>query len=167
MKSISITRLKLLWGAAPHPANFSPEMKSISITRLKRNRSRLDHAPLRASLKWKASRLRDWNLWSTFRNSMYVRDLKWKASRLRDWNYLKAQLTCNLRPFPEMKSISITRLKHHIYDAGTPHGFHSLKWKASRLRDWNNMSACSRASWMRLNSSNLKWKASRLRDWNH
>ena len=36
--------------------------------------------------------------------------LKWKASRLRDWN-INAGIAAGLFPGPEMKSISITRLK--------------------------------------------------------
>ena len=138
-------------------------------------------------LKWKVSRLRDWNdRGKGFYKPRYHRTLKWKVSRLRDWNILS---WCGLSP------ISI-----------------HLKWKVSRLRDWNfrqrlhehpirkpwnekhldyeieTMLATASSSGLSLTwnekyldyeietilvhmnacstITTLKWKVSRLRDWN-
>ena len=117
-------------------------------------------------LKWKASRLRDWNSYN-FDRQIPVVHLKWKASRLRDWNksmslpttgeacpawnekhldceietrnwshrltfdgftWNEKHLDCEIETTkywrcrqssafpPEMKSISIARLKHNTAD---------------------------------------------------
>ena len=110
MKSISITRLKRSQLHITYRWLTYLEMKSISITRLKR-------------------------MVDQYKLSLYNHHLKWKASRLRDWNFVRYNIS-NFLYSLEMKSISITRLKHKdvlilIQD------FHDLKWKASRLRDWN------------------------------
>ena len=187
MKSISITRLKLslIWLRSVFFDDL--EMKSISITRLKLD-AETPAAPEPICLKWKVSRLRDWNYvfdaqhvrrrltlemksisitrlkhWNIAWIRNRRRSLKWKVSRLRDWNifyifptaaassrswnekYLDYEIETNaeakqlqtaIRDNLEMKSISITRLKHHIptlrYRCAN-----TLKWKVSRLRDWN------------------------------
>ena len=134
MKSFSITRLKRR--CAPwRYGNRWLEMKSFSITRLKHVLSTLDDATT-TNLKWKASRLRDWNssvvsagtpscwlemksfsitrlkLCSASRRVGVGRNLKWKASRLRDWNILDNPVLSGVSAGLEMKSFSITRLKH-------------------------------------------------------
>ena len=146
----------------------------------------INHHQDQHALKWKASRLRDWNkvegetledayilAWNeklldyeieTMRCEIAVQrctfTLKWKASRLRDWNV-------------------------GLYSLGKG-GLEILKWKASRLRDWNIESDGDQVvfvgTWNEklldyeietqplrkflCESSDLKWKASRLRDWN-
>ena len=137
------------------------EMKSFSITRLKLiyiillwymdiltwNEKLLDYEietwtdwgswiPM-CHLKWKASRLRDWNLWVGDHRVRVSVHLKWKASRLRDWNSPWWDREHRQHPL-EMKSFSITRLKRSGV-MPTVRSCVFLKWKASRLRDWNDL----------------------------
>ena len=88
MKSISITRLKLIrWNAWSQSIFFSLEMKSISITRLKLSHFDGDSTDLQSA--WNEKHL-DYEIEtvcvSWFREASIA--LKWKASRLRDWNWL-------------------------------------------------------------------------------
>ena len=137
-------------------------MKSISITRLKRI-VQVHSIPLRLH-PWNEKHL-DYEietLIGTFLRKPKNAPLKWKASRLRDWNSLPdLSVKVDLVEL-EMKSISITRLKlvcHHFIhywrtytwnekhldyeietdrlDIGIFDNISYLKWKASRLRDWN------------------------------
>ena len=87
------------------------------------------------SLKWKASRWRDWNVLIAVSPASSPAYLKWKASRWRDWNSAVAIPNRRLRS-PEMKSLSIARLKLNISCKNWTSRV-SLKWKASRWRDWN------------------------------
>ena len=236
MKSISMTRLKRDWRRftrtsgqtwnekhlddeietsknSPVRANRTgyPEMKSISITRLKPIRLR---GCRRLLLPWNEKPL-DYEI--------ETRILRHRLNALRKptWNEkplddeIETLLCRSYSPIisdaPEMKSISITRLKlqrhrisliyrefawnekpldyeietsrhwtgpasqtdswnekHLDYEIETTvsrrrlHRDIRLKWKASRLRDWNTSNAAS----ANFNSTVLKWKASRLRDWN-
>ena len=102
----------------PHTSFRTLEMKSISITRLKLTKDCFQR-PMR---------------------QLWTRVLKWKASRLRDWNTRYEKSFTSSLDFRqlEMKSISITRLKQicKIWLLLTKLR-KDLKWKASRLRDWN------------------------------
>ena len=206
MKSISITRLKRvrIWGRG---SVHGPEMKSISITRLKRdtrnprrskrlawNEKHLDYeietteqrifGKGYSTLKWKASRLRDWNIYLT--SACCRTRFPWNEKHL-DYE-IETLVICNIgliRFKPEMKSISITRLKHPVTTPLIPLRWawnekhldyeietrilrymhelcRNLKWKASRLRDWNITDTLVGLRQL----PHLKWKASRLRDWN-
>ena len=235
-------------------------MKSISITRLKQGLRGRPAGKGCQHLKWKASRLRDWNAATGWHRQWGLRltwnekhldyeietlnpsgpgavrkPLKWKASRLRDWNLFTEQrcaesaetwnekhldyeietdTTVGLSPDmfePEMKSISITRLKldaefllpagagrtwnekhldyeietwrkpttirGHIFPEMTSISITRLKRWRRCLADWfigswnekhldyEIETELSGESLHRL-EVDLKWKASRLRDWN-
>ena len=134
MKSISIARLKHFSESARYSDTQSePEMKSLSIARLKR---KSDNVFRRSRSTWYEKHLdceietgnrqlkcRRFTLtWyekhldceiETKRHQIliiYSSGLKWKASRLRDWNQ-SADAGAVLDRLPEMKSISIARLK--------------------------------------------------------
>ena len=111
--------------------------------------------------------------------------LKSKASRLRDWNLAITEISRNILDALEIKSISITRLKLSSATTLSRIRATTLKSKASRLRDWNQLQLSLRLrdrTWNQkhldyeietnlrrfdeFTPKNLKSKASRLRDWN-
>ena len=120
------------------------EMKSISITRLKlwcvNLWMRSDWTC--KNLKWKASRLRDWNCsmrtQSVFRTTQKLEMKSISITRLKQSKWVRWRLSLHRIPL-EMKSISITRLKleNSTFSCTTRIASELLKWKASRLRDWN------------------------------
>ena len=142
MKSISITRLKRDT-IVSNSSSDRLEMKSISITRLKREFVTAGRVH-KINLKWKVSRLRDWNILSACCTDRLIEVLKWKVSRLRDWNgdlgsynrivgdpwnekYLDYEIETYdlIHETPlvnvlEMKSISITRLKQKLRTLQSP-----------------------------------------------
>ena len=205
MKSISITRLKLTYALRMPAGYVCPEMKSISITRLKL--VSISSASVKIILKWKASRLRDWNhirpLWGVvlplsemksisitrLKPQLLPAPIESSRAEMKSISITRLKLqrlrTSTHRFSTEMKSISITRLKrgwghslrrepgpwnekHLDYEIetflqgerGSSRGY--LKWKASRLRDWNKGASAGPGE----SNPCLKWKASRLRDWN-
>ena len=161
MKSFSITRLKLVKNDGAGVNDITLEMKSFSITRLKQQYN--EEAQSRAAgLKWKASRLRDWNfagLTPPIRDRFFLEMKSFSITRLKLAKYTDPRTYIYL----EMKSFSITRLKLPSQKGGS-FTIRMIAWN-EKLLDYeiettpNIVSFCSR-------SITLKWKASRLRDWN-
>ena len=137
-------------------------------------------------LKWKVSRLRDWNR-ALCDQSVHPQKLEMKSISI---TRLKRKLLCSLEQLKrllEMKSISITRLKRKVrllnwwsrhtwnekyldYEIETEHcllntnATEILEMKSisiTRLKLWRRSRGCRRGS-----RGHLKWKVSRLRDWN-
>ena len=160
IKSISITRLKLpTVSPRCEAATLQLEIKSISITRLKLQCFG-EHRLAVLLLKSKVSRLRDWN-WKCKLNSIVSLSLKSKVSRLRDWNNVSGVGAKSLRKL-EIKSISITRLKHRDTERC---GFSRLYWTWNqKYLDYEIETIAQGRD--RRERPDLKSKVSRLRDWN-
>ena len=209
MKSISITRLKHpILTSVHHPTLITWNEKHLDYEIETWHSAGRYH---RLSGAWNEKHL-DYEIetkWRVRGACDYALLLKWKASRLRDWNCQKrvgcaAEISSwnekhldyeietrslasrsEICSSPEMKSISITRLKlskeriqpvtappwnekHLDYEIETRYGG-SRKRKASRSPEMTSISI-TRLKLKRREGVfliiSLKWQASRLRDWN-
>ena len=131
-------------------------MKSLSMTRLK-------HQPpedtlFSGDLKWKASRWRDWNV--NLSHATKGCWLPWNEKPLDDEIETYINTSKSAAAALEMKSLSMTRLKHLIVFRNHQD---CITWNEKPLDDeieTNKHTTCDDVP------VRLKWKASRWRDWN-